>query len=166
MAITDLDELVLSCRTEQAKTYIQEAVGSYRAGAYRACIVATWIAVIFDLVEKVSDLALGGDAAARAMIEKYERWQKQIEDGNPDAIRHSLDFQRTLIDVTQAKFEFFEPQQLLELGRLRETGTAALIPAIKDWTRPTGHRPNWPDFTSVMQSQSSCRSRQFKARLQ
>ena len=71
MAITDLDELVLSCRTEQAKTYIQEAVGSYRAGAYRACIVATWIAVIFDLVEKVSDLALGGDAAARAMIEKY-----------------------------------------------------------------------------------------------
>ncbi|NOJ48420.1 hypothetical protein [Bradyrhizobium archetypum] len=136
MAITDLDELVLSCRTEQARTYIQEAVGSYRAGAYRACIVATWIAVIFDLVEKVRDLALGGDAEARSMIEKYERWHKQIEDGNPDAIRHSLDFERTLIDVTQAKFEFFEPQQLLELRRLREDRNRCAHPSYQRLDTP------------------------------
>jgi len=51
------------------------------------------IAVIFDLVEKVRDLALGGDAEARAMIEKYERWHEQIEEGNPDAVKHSLDFE-------------------------------------------------------------------------
>ncbi|MFK4623880.1 hypothetical protein [Bradyrhizobium diazoefficiens] len=140
MAITDLDELVLSCRTEQAKTYIQEAVGSYRAGAYRACIVATWIAVIFDLVEKVRDLALGGDAEARAMIEKYERWQKQIEHGNSDAIRHSLNFERTLIDVTQEKFEFFEPQQLLELRRLREDRNRCAHPSYQRLDTP--YRPS------------------------
>ena len=140
MAITDLDELVLSCRTEQAKTYIQEAVGSYRAGAYRACIVATWVAVIFDLVEKVRDLALGGDAEARTMIEKYERWHEQIEDGNPDAIRHSLDFERTLIDVAQTKFEFFEPQQVLELRRLREDRNRCAHPSYQRLDTP--YRPS------------------------
>src|SRR6185437_14668082 len=98
------------------------------------------IAVIFDLVEKVRDLALGGDAEARAMIEKYERWQKQIEDGNPDAIKHSLDFERTLIDVTQSKFEFFEPQQLLELRRLREDRNRCAHPSYQRLDTP--YRPS------------------------
>lgn len=51
--LSDLDELVLRCRSEGAKGYIQEAVSSYKVGAYRVCIVAIWTAVVFDLLIKL-----------------------------------------------------------------------------------------------------------------
>ena len=39
--LVDLDELVLKCRSDQARAYIAEAVACYKAGAFRSCIVAT-----------------------------------------------------------------------------------------------------------------------------
>ena len=38
MSLGDLDELILTCRNEEGRGYIAEAVACYRAGAYRACI--------------------------------------------------------------------------------------------------------------------------------
>lgn len=52
----DLDELVLRCRDEQARQYIAEAVACYRAGAFRACIVMTWTAVVFEYIHKLREL--------------------------------------------------------------------------------------------------------------
>jgi hypothetical protein len=57
MSLGDLDELVISCRTEEARAYVSEAVACYKAGAFRACIVATWIAVVYDLLAKIRELA-------------------------------------------------------------------------------------------------------------
>ena len=37
MGLGDLDELVLTCRTEEARSYIAEAVACYKAGGFRAC---------------------------------------------------------------------------------------------------------------------------------
>lgn len=54
MSLGDLDELVLRCRTEEGRKYITEAVTCYKAGAYRACIVATWVAVVYDLISSTS----------------------------------------------------------------------------------------------------------------
>jgi hypothetical protein len=118
--ISDLEELVLKCRSDQARDYLREAVNSYKAGANRACIVTLWVAVVFDLIEKVRELALTGDGAARAMIETFERWQLGVQQGDVEALKKSLEFERTIIDQTQAKFEFFEHQQLTDLQRLRE----------------------------------------------
>ena len=69
----DLDELVLQCRNERARNYIREAVSSYRAGAFRAAIVSTWIAVCFDIMQKFHELAIAGDAAAGKEAEALER---------------------------------------------------------------------------------------------
>ena len=91
------------------------------------CLFLVWVAVIFDLVEKLRDLALAGDTEAWLMIEKYERWQRQIEEGNLDAVKQSLDFERTLVDVSQAKFGFFEPQQLLELRMFKRVIINAIL---------------------------------------
>src|SRR5690606_5939373 len=86
-SLVDLDELILRCRDEKAKTYITEAVASYRAGAYRSAIVGSWIAVCFDIIEKLRELALAGDKEA----------EKQIAD---------LETTRRLGDITRAlKFE-------------------------------------------------------------
>lgn len=46
-SIADLDELIIRCRNQAAKEYISEAVACYKSGAYRSCIVATWIAFTF-----------------------------------------------------------------------------------------------------------------------
>lgn len=118
--ISDLHELVLKCRNEQARSYLREAVDSYNASAYRACIVTIWVAVVFDLIEKVRELALSGDGAANSIIETFERWRSEVEQGNPEALKKSLEFERNIIDQTQEKFEFFEHQQLVDLQRLRE----------------------------------------------
>jgi hypothetical protein len=118
--IADLDELVLKCRGEQARSYMREAVDSYKVGANRACIVTVWVAVVFDLIEKIRELALSGDATAKSLIETYERWRLGVEQGDAEALKKSLEFERSIIDQTHAKFEFFEHQQLIDLQRLRE----------------------------------------------
>jgi hypothetical protein len=63
--LSDLDELILSCEDPRSRQYIEEAVRCYKAGAYRSSVVACWIAVAFDLVDKIKELAAGGDRRLR-----------------------------------------------------------------------------------------------------
>src|SRR6476469_8414791 len=118
MSLADLDELVMSCRTEQARAYIAEAVASYKAGAYRAAIVATWIAVVYDLLAKVRELAVGGDGAAQSIVTELGTLQPRVEAGDQSAIRRILDIERTIVQVANDKFGFFDGQQLIDLNRL------------------------------------------------
>jgi hypothetical protein len=73
IGLIDLDELVLRCRDEQARQYIEEAVACYKAGAYRSCIVSTWVAVVYDYIHKLRELEMTGDKNARRKIEEYEK---------------------------------------------------------------------------------------------
>jgi hypothetical protein len=54
--IADLDELVLKCQGKGTAMHLREAVACYHAGAMRAAILATWIAVAFDFIDKISTL--------------------------------------------------------------------------------------------------------------
>jgi hypothetical protein len=82
--LADLDELILRCHDERARSYIVEAVGCYRAGAYRSAIAATWVAVCYDIIDKLRDLSLAGDEGAESVIETL------------DAARRANDLPRTL----------------------------------------------------------------------
>mgnify|MGYP006074009337 CR=1 FL=1 len=62
--LSDLDELVLKCRDEKTKSYIKESILCYKSGAFRSAIVSTWIAVSFDIIDKLKDLTLTGDKEA------------------------------------------------------------------------------------------------------
>ncbi|WP_297576919.1 hypothetical protein [uncultured Deefgea sp.] len=70
--LEDLDELILRCRDKKTRQYIAEAVASYKVGAFRSAIIATWIAVCFDVIEKLRDLALSGDKEAERQIHELE----------------------------------------------------------------------------------------------
>lgn len=118
--LTDIEELSLRCRSEQSKDYIQEATLCYRAGAYRAAVVGAWIAVVFDLIDKVRELSLSGDAVAKAKYEKFDLYVKQINEGNDQGVNSSLEFERSILDFCSEKLEFFDSQQLVDLKRLRE----------------------------------------------
>jgi hypothetical protein len=96
--LQDLAELVLKCRDQRAKTYIAEAVSCYQGGAYRAAIVATWIAVTYDIIEKLRELTLAGDNEAVRITEEIETNRVS---GN---VKKSLDLERSLLDVARDKF--------------------------------------------------------------
>src|SRR6266550_3257557 len=98
--LADLDELVLLCRDEKAKTYIAEAISCYRAGAFRACIVTTWIAVVFDFIHKLRELEMAGDKQAQERLQKLEEAQRRND------TKASLDFEREVLELARDKFEF------------------------------------------------------------
>ncbi|QET03917.1 hypothetical protein FOB72_17265 (plasmid) [Cupriavidus pauculus] len=110
----DLDELVLRCRNERARVHIGEAVTAYKAGAYRSAVIMTWVALAFDIVDKLKELSINGDAAATKTIEEYERIHK---DGDISA---SLKFERSLLVVAKKDFELFSDSELIELERIQE----------------------------------------------
>lgn len=116
----DIEELSLRCRSEQSRSYISEATLCYRAGAYRAAVVSTWIAVVFDLIDKVRELALAGDADAQASETKFQGYVDQINAGNQQGIKSALEFEREILNVCHERLQFFDQQQLVDLNRLKE----------------------------------------------
>jgi len=97
--IVDLEELVLKCQSVQSRAYIGEAVGCYHAGAYRACIVSTWIAVNFDFVDKLQKLELAGDKGAKERLIEFNDIREKAD------VTRSLRFERQIIDWALNPFE-------------------------------------------------------------
>jgi hypothetical protein len=113
------EEMIVRCVDEEAKVHIREAMRCYEAGAYRASIVSTHVAVCFDLIAKLRSLASGGDQDAIALVTKLDGFQQQQRQGNLQAIKGLLEIERTLLDEFRDKFDFFGHQEFEELSRLR-----------------------------------------------
>jgi len=120
----DLDELVLLCKGEPAKRYISEAVACYRAGAFRSCIVATWIAIVFDIVEKLKQLELTGDANARRRREEFEKLRVSAD------VRGLLLFERRVPSLARDEFELISEHECADLERLLEDRNRCAHPSM------------------------------------
>jgi hypothetical protein len=55
--LTDMEELIASINREDARDYMSEALRCYQAGAFRACVVLSYIALFDDLRAKLRPLA-------------------------------------------------------------------------------------------------------------
>lgn len=139
-SLTDIEALTLRCRAERAREYVQEAVLCYKASAYRSAIVNTWIAVVFDLIDKVRDLSLSGDAKALAIYARYEAYLAQIEAGNEQGVRGALEFERTILATCRDQLQFFTHQQIRDLERLREDRHQCAHPSFQRAGEP--YRPS------------------------
>lgn len=124
--LSDLDELVLRCRDSKARSHIVEAIVCLKAGAFRAAVVMTWIAVVHDLLGKMRQLSLGGDATATTKVQAFERNAK-----NGD-VAASLKFEQTLLDSALHDFEFLSPLAHLDLERLRKDRHRCAHPTMLD----------------------------------
>lgn len=122
--LTDLDELILRCRNEHAKSVIHEAVASYRAGAFRACIVATWIAICFDFIDKLHELSLAGDKEAEKHVATLERIRAHGD------VSEALRFEKNLLSVARDKFDWLSPLEFIDLDRLREDRNRCAHPSL------------------------------------
>lgn len=122
--LVDLDELILKCRDDRAKAYIAEAVASYRSGAFRSAIVGTWIAVCFDVIEKLRELALSGDKQAENHTEELEKTRKSGD------ITKALKFERELLELARDKFELISHLEFVDLERLQEDRNRCAHPSL------------------------------------
>jgi hypothetical protein len=122
--LADLDELVLRCRDERARSYIAEAVGCYRASAYRSAIVATWIAVCYDIIDKLRELSLAGDKAAEEVLEMLDAARRAND------LPRTLKLERELIDLARDRFELISHLEHVDLERLREDRNRCAHPSL------------------------------------
>jgi hypothetical protein len=123
-SLEDLDELILRCRDEKARQYIAEAVASYRAGAFRSAIVATWIAVCFDVIEKFRELALAGDKEAERQVQDVETTRRTGD------LSRALKFERELLELARDKFELISPLEYIDLDRLQADRNRCAHPSL------------------------------------
>lgn len=137
--LQDIETLALRCRSDQSRTYIAEAVICYRSGAYRATIVSVWIAVIFDLIDKIRELSLAGDGNAGAILQRYETYMQQMDRNDPQGVKNALEFERELLNTCRDKLEFFDQQQIVDLERLREDRHRCAHPSFQRIGEP--YRP-------------------------
>jgi hypothetical protein len=110
--ITDLNELILLCRSESARSHISEAVACYNARAYRSAIIATWIAVLFDFIHKLRELEMAGDNAARQKLTTFDAARSTND------LKASLEFERNLVDSARDDFQFISPIEAIDIQRL------------------------------------------------
>jgi hypothetical protein len=128
--LSDLDELVLRCRGDAARTYIREAVACYKSGAFRSSIVATWIAVLYDFLDKLRELEMTGDAAAKAKLQEFEGARTS------NNWRASLQFEATLLESAQNQFELLSPLEVVDLNRLVEDRNRCAHPSMSSSSEP------------------------------
>lgn len=123
-SFSDLDALVLACRDARSKELIAESISCYRAGAFRAAIVVTWIAVVFDFVHKLRELDARADKQARTLLERFEESRK-----NNDIVS-ALEFERNVLEHCE-KFEFLSPVERTDLERLYQDRNRCAHPAMR-----------------------------------
>ena len=111
-ALSDIDELVLSCRSEAARSYLSEAAACYKAGAYRSTIIATWIAVLFDFIHKLRELEMTGDKGAKQKLTSFDAARQSGD------IKASLEFERTLVEAARDEFQLISAVEAVDLQRL------------------------------------------------
>lgn len=129
-ALADLDELVLRCRDDRARSYIAEAVACYRAGAYRAAIVATWVAVCFDIIDKLQELTLAGDKEAAQIVTDIENARQQND------IMRALKLEGELLTMARDKFELLSHIEYIDLERLHQDRNRCAHPSLISEEQP------------------------------
>lgn len=111
--LTDLDDLFLKMRGSHAKIYLREAIISYRAGAYRAAVTSTWISICVDIIEKIKELSINGDAEAT-------RIETRLNGIQPNDVRGMLDFENEILEIAHENLGMLSLIEKKHLERIKE----------------------------------------------
>src|SRR4051794_34582378 len=76
--LTDMEELVGRIVSSEARDYMSESLKCYQAGAFRACVVLSYIALFDDLRRKLAPLAVL-NSKAKEIHEEIEKKAKDQE---------------------------------------------------------------------------------------
>lgn len=119
-----LDSLIHSVRDAECKRLAQEAITTYQAGAYRAAILSIWVAVCADIINKLRELATGGDAEAIIQVKDLDLWIKRKD------LKNLQMFENNLLTLACDKFEMLLPHEATDLNRLSDDRNLCAHPAF------------------------------------
>jgi hypothetical protein len=122
--ITDLDELALKVRDQISRSYILEAIDAYRGGAYRSSIISVWIAVNFDIISKIRELANRGDKMAQDFVNTLD---KAIRTKNITELQR---VEENLLNKAETDYEFISNQEKYDLEQLKNDRNLCAHPAF------------------------------------
>lgn len=125
--LADLDELVLTVRDSRSRAYIAEAVAAYRAGARRTALIATWIAVAFDVIAKLRELGASGDRAASEFIAELD---SAIASRDARRIQRLQAIENALLETARDQFALLTPHEADALDRLKNDRNLCAHPAF------------------------------------
>lgn len=120
----DLDILLTRIRNAQSKVYFLDAVKAYKAGALRAALSSTWVAVVYDLIAKYRELGALGDAAAAAFVQS---WDAATAAGD---VRRLLQLEAGIVDDATNNTQIVNRIARTHLERLREDRNYCAHPAF------------------------------------
>lgn len=127
--LTAFEELILLCKSDIPRKYIKDAIACYNIASYKSCIILTWIALIFDIIEKIKELSMVGDQQAKQLESTFTNIQEQIAIGDPEGIVKGLKFEKELLTVAKT-LELIDIYQFEELSRLMQDRHKCAHPAF------------------------------------
>jgi hypothetical protein len=86
--------------------------------------IGYWIAVCYDIIDKLRELALSGDKAAEQHIEKIERARASND------FAQSLRFERDILDLARDQFDLISHLEHIDLSRLQEDRNRCAHPSL------------------------------------
>jgi hypothetical protein len=116
----DLDELITRCRAEGGRQHIREAVKCYWADAFRSAVVATWLAVVYDLVDKIRELAAQGSGEAKTLLDEFTNIQEALDNDDEGQVAKALEWERNILVKARERLKLFTDHQFRDLARLRD----------------------------------------------
>ncbi|SFX96782.1 hypothetical protein SAMN04244548_02360 [Paracoccus pantotrophus] len=120
----DLDILLTRIRNAQSKVYFLDAVKAYKAGALRASLTSTWVALVYDLIAKYRELAALGDAAATTFVHSWDT----ATAGND--VKKLLQLEGSILDDAANNTQAVNQIARMHLARLREDRHLCAHPAF------------------------------------
>ncbi|MBX6030771.1 hypothetical protein ISE67_08730 [Pseudomonas aeruginosa] len=122
--LTDIDSLALAVRDPESKRLIHEAISAYRGGALRSAIVATWIAVSYDIIVKAKELASHGDSAAARFVQEIDQ---AVQDQD---VRKMQTVESNLMTTAKSTLQLFATHESEDLERLQRDRNLCAHPAF------------------------------------
>ena len=122
----------------EVRRLVDESVRCYNAGAIRASITATWTAVIADIIEKIIELADGGDADAatfRAAVDGA-----RVHGITPAGVQAMQKIEDKLLGDAE-QFELTDSIGSRELNRIREDRNLCVHPSLRHLGETYDPRP-------------------------
>lgn len=132
-----LEELRTQVRSSKSRRYIDEAIASYSAAAYRASIISIWIAVVSDLIDKIRMMADEADAAAISLRKTLDAAIK-----SNDKVQMQK-FENALLESARDQLQLIGHSEYVDLQRLKDDRNLCAHPAYitdEDLFSPTPER--------------------------
>jgi hypothetical protein len=134
IVVTDLERQASRVRNADIRRLLDDALRCYNAGAFRSSIAATWTAVSADIIDKIIELADGGDGDAqqfRATVDEA----RALGISSPDGVRAMQRIEDVLLDKAE-RFELIDSVGVRELNRIRQDRNLSVHPSLRPLGEP------------------------------